>query len=108
MSKHAPTFYVEALSKRFGELRAVDDVSLAIPRGEIYGLVGPSGAGKTTLIRMLSGLAVPTAGTAKLLGSSMPSERRAVEGLRPRRRGRCPSGKDADGTAHSRPGNGRR
>ena len=79
MSKHAPTFYVEALSKRFGELRAVDDVSLAIPRGEIYGLVGPSGAGKTTLIRMLSGLAVPTAGTAKLLGSSMPSERRAVE-----------------------------
>jgi len=79
MSKHAPTFHVEALSKRFGELRAVDDVSLAIPRGEIYGLVGPSGAGKTTLIRMLSGLAVPTAGTAKLLGSSMPSERRAVE-----------------------------
>ena len=79
MSKHAPTFHVEALTKRFGELRAVDDVSLSIPRSEIYGLVGPSGAGKTTLIRMLSGLAVPTAGTAKLLGSSMPSERRAVE-----------------------------
>ncbi|TFH06476.1 MAG: ATP-binding cassette domain-containing protein, partial [Candidatus Atribacteria bacterium] len=45
----------------------------------IYGVVGPSGAGKTTLIRMLSGLAIPTAGTAKVLGSLMPFERRAVE-----------------------------
>jgi ABC-2 type transport system ATP-binding protein len=79
MSDHAQVFHAEALTKRFGALRAVDNVSLGIPRGEIYGLVGPSGSGKTTLIRMLSGLALPTAGTAKLLGSSMPSERRAVE-----------------------------
>ncbi len=79
MSDHAQVFHAEALTKRFGALRAVDDVSLVIPRGEIYGLVGPSGSGKTTLIRMLCGLALPTAGTAKLLGSSMPSERRAVE-----------------------------
>jgi ABC-2 type transport system ATP-binding protein len=72
-------FETEDLVKSFGDRRAVDSVDLAIPHGEIYGLVGPSGAGKTTLIRMLSGLAVPTAGTARLLGSRMPSERRAVE-----------------------------
>ena len=79
MSDHAPIFHAETLTKRFGALRAVDDVTMEIDRGEIYGLVGPSGSGKTTLIRMLCGLAVPTAGTATLLGSSMPSERRAVE-----------------------------
>ncbi|MBN1859009.1 ABC transporter ATP-binding protein [Candidatus Bipolaricaulota bacterium] len=72
-------FAANLLSKRFGELRAVDAVSLSIAAGEVYGLVGPSGAGKTTLIRMLSGLAVPTAGEARLLGSPMPSGRRAVE-----------------------------
>ena len=72
-------FHADIVSKRFGELKAVDEVSLAIPRGEIYGLVGPSGSGKTTLIRMLCGLATPTSGEARLLGSSMPTERRVVE-----------------------------
>ena len=79
MSDRAPVFCVENVTKRFGALHAVDDVTLAIPRGEIYGLVGPSGAGKTTLIRMLSGLAAPTTGSANLLGSPMPFERRVVE-----------------------------
>jgi ABC-2 type transport system ATP-binding protein len=79
MSDRTPVFHAEAVTKRFGTLRAVDDVTLAIARGEIYGLVGPSGAGKTTLIRMLSGLAVPSSGIVRLLGASMPSERRAVE-----------------------------
>lgn len=79
MSDHAPVFHAETLTKCFGALRAVDDVTMEIDRGEIYGLVGPSGSGKTTLIRMLCGLAVPTAGAAELLGSPMPSERRAVE-----------------------------
>ncbi|MBE0634405.1 ABC transporter ATP-binding protein [Candidatus Bipolaricaulota bacterium] len=79
MSNRAPVFHAETLTKRFGTLRAVDDVTMAIDRGEIYGLVGPSGSGKTTLIRMLCGLAVPTVGAAELLGSSMPSERRVVE-----------------------------
>jgi ABC-2 type transport system ATP-binding protein len=79
MPPHEAVFFADILVKRFGSLNAVDSVSLAIPRGEIYGLVGPSGAGKTTLIRMLSGLATPTGGVAKLLSSSMPAERRAVE-----------------------------
>ena len=67
------------LVKCFGQLRAVDGVSLAIDTGEIYGLVGPSGAGKTTLIRMLCGLTRATSGQASLLGHPMPSDRRAVE-----------------------------
>jgi len=79
MSNSTAIFQADAVSKMFGDLWAVDRVTLGIPRGEIYGLVGPSGSGKTTLIRMLCGLALPTGGTAKLLGSSMPSERRAVE-----------------------------
>jgi ABC-2 type transport system ATP-binding protein len=79
MGERTAVFQADALSKSFGSLQAVDAVSMVIPQGEIYGLVGPSGAGKTTLIRMLSGLAVPSAGVARLLGASMPFERRSVE-----------------------------
>lgn len=79
MSEHTPVFLADSLTKRFGPLRAVDKLSMAIDPGEIYGLVGPSGAGKTTLIRMLCGLSVPTQGKAALLGRSMPAERRSVE-----------------------------
>ena len=61
------------LTKTFGALRAVDDVSFALPRGRIYGALGPNGSGKTTLIRLLTGLARPTSGGAEILGVSMPS-----------------------------------
>jgi len=74
-----PVFLAKDLTKVFGQLRAVDELTLSISLGEIYGLVGPSGAGKTTLIRMLSGLAVPTQGEARLLGARMPDDRRLVE-----------------------------
>ena len=72
-------FCANDLTKTFGALRAVDRLSLSVNHGEIYGLVGPSGAGKTTLIRMLSGLTQPTEGTARLLGAVMPGDRRSVE-----------------------------
>jgi sodium transport system ATP-binding protein len=59
---------LDSASKAFGALRAVDDLSLAVPGGEIYGLLGPNGAGKTTALRMLAGLLAPTAGRALLAG----------------------------------------
>jgi ABC-2 type transport system ATP-binding protein len=61
------------LTKRFGRQVAVDAVDLAVPRGAVYGFLGPNGSGKTTTIRMLLGLVRPTAGEHGLLGASMPA-----------------------------------
>jgi ABC-2 type transport system ATP-binding protein len=56
------------LTRRFGTLTAVDQLTLQIQRGEIFGLLGPNGSGKTTTIRMLCGLIEPSAGTATVAG----------------------------------------
>jgi ABC-2 type transport system ATP-binding protein len=58
----------DGLTKRYGEITAVDDLTLRVLPGEVYGLLGPNGAGKTTTIMMLLGLTEPTAGTARVLG----------------------------------------
>ncbi|MCC6830517.1 MAG: ABC transporter ATP-binding protein [Thermoleophilia bacterium] len=60
----------DALVKTYGDLRAVDGVSLRVARGETFGLLGPNGAGKTTTLEMLEGLREPDAGTVRLLGES--------------------------------------
>ena len=60
----APAVRMTSLRKVFGSVVAVDDVTLVIRRGEVFGLLGPNGSGKTTTIRMLCGLLEPTAGTA--------------------------------------------
>jgi ABC-2 type transport system ATP-binding protein len=62
------------LVKRFGDLVAVNDVSLTIPRGEFFALLGPNAAGKTTTIRILAGLMKPTAGTARVAGYDVQAE----------------------------------
>lgn len=56
------------LTKSFGKIKAVNEVSMNIPKGSIYGLVGKNGAGKTTLLRMFAGLVIPTAGGYSLFG----------------------------------------
>ncbi|MDQ6796880.1 MAG: ABC transporter ATP-binding protein [Actinomycetota bacterium] len=56
------------LTKRFGEQVVVDDLDLAVPQGSVFGFLGPNGSGKTTTIRMLLGLAFPSAGRIRLLG----------------------------------------
>jgi len=63
---------VAKVTKRFGGLTALDSVTLRVPRGEVYGLLGPNGSGKTTLIRALVGLVAPDAGTVNVLGRRMP------------------------------------
>jgi ABC-2 type transport system ATP-binding protein len=62
------------LTKRFGSITAVDDLSIRVPRGTLLGLLGPNGAGKTTLIRILLGLTRITEGMAEVLGESVPSK----------------------------------
>src|SRR3970282_1655784 len=57
------------LIKRDGPVVAVDDLNLTIPSGEVYGLLGPNGSGKTTTILMLLGLTEPTAGQVRVLGN---------------------------------------
>jgi len=59
------------LTKDFGEQRAVDDLSIELPRGQVIGFVGPNGSGKSTTIRMLLGLIEPTAGGGEVLGHSI-------------------------------------
>lgn len=58
----------DRLSRRFGKLAAIQDVSLAVPAGEMFGLIGPNGAGKSTLIKMLTTMLRPTAGRAEVAG----------------------------------------
>lgn len=64
----APIIEVDGLTKRFGSFTAVDGIHFKVYPGEVVGYLGPNGSGKTTTIRMLCGLLVPTAGSAKILG----------------------------------------
>jgi len=70
---------VESLVKTFGTFRAVDDVSLEVPAGEIHGFLGPNGAGKTTTIRMIAGLLKPTAGRVAIDGHDLAREPEAAK-----------------------------
>ncbi len=75
----APAVELEGLTRRFGALTAVDRVSLAVARGELFGLVGPDGAGKTTTLRMLAGVLRPSEGDARILGVSVVEDPEGVK-----------------------------
>lgn len=62
------------LCRHFGSVKAVNDLSLNVPKGSVYGFLGPNGAGKTTTIKMLLGLTKPSSGTITVLGQPAPSE----------------------------------
>ncbi len=68
MINNSPIIVAEKLTKRFGEITAVNQLSLSVERGEVFGLLGPNGAGKTTTVRMLAALLIPSGGTAKVAG----------------------------------------
>ena len=67
------------LTRRFGEVCAVDGLDLRVEAGTFYGFLGPNGAGKSTTIKMLTGLLGPTSGTIRILGEDMTEARRARE-----------------------------
>lgn len=64
----------EKVSKKFGEFSAITDISLQVPKGNIYGFLGPNGCGKSTMIRTLTGLLTPSSGDIEVLGYQIPKE----------------------------------
>ncbi|GAA5057185.1 ABC-2 type transport system ATP-binding protein [Thermocatellispora tengchongensis] len=77
-SERVPTIEAAGLTKRYGEVVAVDEVGLQVASGDIYALVGLNGAGKTTLIRMLLGMIAPTRGTVRVLGAEVSAGDRSA------------------------------
>ena len=67
---------IDKASIRFGNFTAVNEVSFAVPRGEVFGLLGPNGAGKTTTLKLCLGLAEPDAGSIELFGFELPRQAR--------------------------------
>jgi len=68
-----PAIETRGLTKRFGRQTAVDNIDLAVPRGAVFGFLGPNGSGKTTTIRVMLGLAGATGGSVRVLGHQMPA-----------------------------------
>ncbi len=79
MTAQGPAVRVEGLTRRFGSLVAVDGLTFTVARGELFGLVGPDGAGKTTTLRMLAGVLAPSAGDAVVNGASVARDPEAVK-----------------------------
>ena len=80
----APGSEAVDLVKQFGDFTAVDGVSVSGPQGTVFGLLGPNGAGKTTTVRMMTTLATPTSGSARVAGfdvATQPAQVRAAMGL---------------------------
>ena len=74
MSSGVPILGVEAVSKAYGGVRALTEVSLEVPRASVYGLIGPNGAGKTTLFNVITGFTAPDTGSCLLDGVRLTGE----------------------------------
>ena len=70
----APVVKISGLSKRYGKTQALDDISLTIPPGVVFALLGENGAGKSTCLKTLLGLEKPDAGTAEVLGMNCQTD----------------------------------
>ena len=74
----APAIEVKNLCKSFDNVKAVDDLTFSVPQGEIFGLLGPNGSGKTTTINMISGLSAQTSGEIRIMGLDVTGNARQV------------------------------
>jgi ABC-2 type transport system ATP-binding protein len=83
----APSLIVDHVTKRFGDFTAVDDLSIQVYRGRVFGLIGPNGAGKTTTIRMIVNITVPDSGRVALFGQPMSTALQDRIGYLPEERG---------------------
>ena len=99
MNASTPAVEARDLVKTFGDTRAVDGVSLAVPEAAIYGILGPNGAGKTTCLRMLLGIIDPSSGERRLLGRTSPLEAAHEVGYLPEERGLYPAMTALEGIA---------
>jgi ABC-2 type transport system ATP-binding protein len=87
MSEANSTLTISGVTKRFDEFTAVDNLSLRVRPGRIFGLIGPNGAGKTTTIRMIVNITAPDEGTIELFGQQMSAELQDRIGYLPEERG---------------------
>ena len=74
-----PAIELTSLTKKYGTYTAVQELSLSLPPGKVFGFIGPNGAGKTTTIRMMGGILAPTAGEVRINGVSMAREPQAAK-----------------------------
>jgi len=82
-----PTLILEHVTKRFGEFTAVNDLSVQVRPGRVFGLIGPNGAGKTTTIRMIVNITIPDSGRIELFGQPMETSLQDRIGYLPEERG---------------------
>jgi|SRR5690606_13161307 len=82
-----PAIELTSVTKRFGSTVAVDDVSLQVPIGSVYGFIGPNGSGKTTTLRIIMNILLPDAGWVAVLGDTSTSSARDAIGYLPEERG---------------------
>lgn len=66
--------HAEQVVKKFGDFTAIEGINLSVPKGSIYGFLGPNGCGKSTTIRVLTGLLSPTSGSVNVLGLEIPRQ----------------------------------
>src|SRR6058998_3568634 len=87
MSDTDPTLIVDHVTKKFGDFTAVNDLSLQVRAGRVFGLIGPNGAGKTTTIRMIVNITIPDAGRIQLFGQPLSMRLQDRIGYLPEERG---------------------
>ncbi|HEV8587408.1 MAG TPA: ABC transporter ATP-binding protein [Pyrinomonadaceae bacterium] len=87
MNDTKPTLVLDHVTKKFGDFTAVDDLSVQVRPGRVFGLIGPNGAGKTTTIRMIVNITIPDSGRIELFGQPMDTRLQDRIGYLPEERG---------------------